>query len=127
MIEIKNHAEAMVLKIINDAKAKKYKFNERHPYQVNSDELDIICALLLKLNISVHVKEVTGDICDIEIAFVSTKDIPKLTYIMKNANSTLEDQTVLEDLSIDDDMKIEIDLHLKNIRYDLHFDHDPEE
>ena len=126
MIEIKNHAEAMVLKIIHDAKVKKYKFNERHPYQVNTDELDLICALLLNLKISVHVKEVTGDICDIEIAFVTTKDTPKLTYIMKNVNSTVEDQTVLEDLSIDDDMKMEIDLHLKNIKYDLYFDHDTE-
>ena len=118
MIEIKNHAESLVLKIINDAKAKKYKFNERHPYKVNSDELDMICALLLKLNISVYVKEATGDICDIEIAFNTSKDIPKLTYIINK----VEDEASFKELSIDSNMKMEIDLCLKNISYDLRFD-----
>lgn len=117
MIEIKNHAEEMVLKIINDAKAKNYKFHEKHSYKVNSDELDLICALLLKLNISVDVKEVIGDICDIEISFVTAKERPKFTYVFRSTDNLIEGEASLKDLELDsnEDLKPEIDTCMPHI------------
>lgn len=121
MIEVKNHVETMALKIINDAKAKRYKFNEKHLYKVNSDELDLICALLLKLNISVNVKEVTGDICDIEISFNTSNESPKLTYVVRDMGKLTEGDASPEDLNIDSEMSEEIDLCIKNINNCLAF------
>ena len=122
MIEIKNYVEEMVLKIITDAKTKKYKFDVAYPYTVKSCFLDQICAILLKLNISVELRHMTNTISNIEIVFVTSNKAAKFKYTIDNIDSILEGETNLNGLNIDEELEKEMSVSVPNIIRDLRFD-----
>lgn len=85
MIKANKKSEETVFNILIDSKNEPHKFYLPYTYQVETENLNIICALLLSFNISVIVKESLSDSTTIiDIIHLPSYEKPMLTYDIGN-------------------------------------------
>lgn len=113
--------EETVTEILKDSKKSPHKFSVPYTYQVNTEDLDMICVLLLSLNMSVEVKDIKKEESIIEITHVVAGKVPKLKYSFSLNNEKTAEASLMS-LSIDESMKTEVVMTLSNVLTMIKFD-----